>query len=264
MIEATSQISVYSPESIRSDDKLQAFAHYLRDLLGSEICYEPAISGGNDGYLGLKQAKCDLIVLGEPKQPWLKTLLSGWVHAQDIARSPSSILLAREPRWPIKHILLILRIERTDEASVAWLSRLARPGETTVTILPIVPSLPSFYRVGKNVQTGLDVLLSPNTISGQKLRCLAQRCMQQNIDTQIRLRQGEPNRQIQDEVEERDPDLVLIGAEPYGRFYHLLLGEQVAPLLRWIDRPLLIAQPEPSGARIEQTDQIEYERIVAY
>jgi hypothetical protein len=39
----------------------------------------------------------------------------------------------------------------------------------------------------------------------------------------------------------------LIGAEPFGRFYHLLLGELLAPLLRWIDRPLLIAQPMPDG-----------------
>lgn len=266
MIEATSQILVYTPESSHRVDaaslteEIQAFAHYLRGILGSEICYEAA-SGGNDSYLSLDKANCDLVVLGEPRQPWLKKLLSGWVHAQDIARSPTSVLLAREPRWPIKHILLILRIERTDEAAVAWLSRLAKPGETAVTILPIVPSLPALYRVGNHVQTGLDILLSPNTVSGQKLRCLAQQCMQQNIETQIRLRQGEPNRQIQDEVEERNPDLVLIGAEPFGRFYHLLLGELIVPLLRWIDRPLLIAQPAPNGLPLEQ---LAYERIAAY
>ena len=258
MIEATSQILVYSPQSSR-DDRVQAFAVYMRGLLGSEICYEPAASGGHDGFLSLEKAKCDLIILDEPKQPWLKALLSGWVHAQDIARSPTSVLLAREPRWPIKHILLILRVEQTDDAAVAWLSRLVRPGETAVTILPIVPSLPALYRVGQHVQTGLDILLSPSTVSGKKLRCLAQRCMQQQIDTQIRLRQGEPNQQIQDEVEEKNPDLVLIGAEPYGRFYHLLLGELVAPLLRWIDRPLLIAQP-----MIPIKEPVAYERLAAY
>ena len=44
-------------------------------------------------------------------------------------------------------------------------------------------------------------------------------------------------------MEEGTYDLVLIGAEPHGRFYRRLLGELVMPLLRWIDRPLLIAQP---------------------
>lgn len=247
-MEATSQILVYTPDCDQGD-KVQEYARYLRSLLGGEICYEPLTSMGDFSHLGQKQDECDLIILSEPEQPWLQTLLSGWIHTQDIARSPTSVLLARQPRWPIKSILLILRIESTDEAAVAWLNRLAQPGETKVTILPIVPSLPALYRVGNRVQTGLDILLSPNTVSGQQLRSLAQQCLQHQIATDLRLRQGEPDCQIRDEVYERNPDLVLIGAEPFGRFYHLLLGELVAPLLRWIDRPLLIAQPMPASAQ---------------
>lgn len=246
MMEAPSQILVYSPRDYKGD-RVQAYAAYLRGLLGGEICYKPLTSGKDLDHLAEETAHCDLIILGEPQQARLKTLLNSRIHAQDIARARTSILLARQPRYPIKHILLILRIEKTDKHAAAWLSRLARPGETSVTLLPIVPSLPALYRVGSQVQAGLDVLLSPNTVSGQQLRCLSQQCLQQEIETTIRFRQGEPDRQIQDEVDERNPDLVLIGAEPYGRFYHLLLGELVAPLLRWIDRPLLIAQPLPAG-----------------
>jgi hypothetical protein len=257
MIEATSHILVSTPDS-EIGERVREYAQYLRDLMGQEICYETLTSMGDLSSLGHDHAKCELIILSEPEQPRLQTLLSGWIHAQDIARSPTSILLARQPRWPIKNILLILRIESTDEAAAAWLVRLARPGETRVTILPIVPSLPALYRVGNRVQTGLDILLSPNTVSGQQLRCLAQQCLQQQIETDIRLRQGEPDCQIRDEVYERNPDLVLIGAEPFGRFYHLLLGELVTPLMRWIDRPLLIAQPMPVDA------QTDYEQIATH
>jgi hypothetical protein len=53
---------------------------------------------------------------------------------------------------------------------------------------------------------------------------------------------GAPDQQIQMEVTEVDHDLIVIGAEPDGRLRHWYLGEVVAPLLRWADRPLLIAR----------------------
>jgi nucleotide-binding universal stress UspA family protein len=99
------------------------------------------------------------------------------------------------------------------------------------------------YNLGNRVQTGLDVLLSPNTPSGNYLRYVAQQLKHWQIDGNLHLRQGDPEWQIRDEVAEGNYDLVVIGAEPRGRFYRRLLGELVTPLLRWIDRPLLIARP---------------------
>jgi nucleotide-binding universal stress UspA family protein len=138
---------------------------------------------------------------------------------------------------------LILRIEETDEAAAAWLAHLVQPGKMDVTILPLVPSLPAMYSLGNRVQTGLDVLLSPSTPSGNYLRYVAQQLKHWQIDGNLHLRQGDPDRQIRDEVAEGAYDLVVIGAEPHGQFYRALLGEMVKPLLRWIDRPLLIARP---------------------
>jgi nucleotide-binding universal stress UspA family protein len=99
------------------------------------------------------------------------------------------------------------------------------------------------YSLGNRVQTGLDVLLSPNTLSGNFLRYVAQQLEQWQIEGNLRLRQGHPDRQIRDEVAEGNYDLVLIGAEPHGRLYRRLLGDLVTPLLRWIERPLLLAHP---------------------
>ncbi len=245
-MEATSQMLVYTPESAKGD-VVREYAQYLRRLLGDQICFEPMISKDGVSHIRLAAANCDLVIFGEPEQSWLETLLTGQPCGQAIAQAPTSFLLARRPRWPIKSILLILRIEKTDEAAVDWLGRLAQPGKTAVTILPIVPSLPAMYRLGNRVQAGLDVLLSPNTPSGRHLRHIAGQLKQWQIESDLHLRQGEPDWQIRDEVAEGKYDLVLIGAEPRGRIYRFLLGELVGPLLCWIDRPLLVAQPPHLG-----------------
>jgi nucleotide-binding universal stress UspA family protein len=247
MMAATAEMLVYLPDSAKGD-VVRKYAQYLRGLLGGHICYEPMMSSEGASRIRLATANCDLVVFGEPEQTWLETLLSGRPCGQAIAQSSTSFLLARRPRWPIKSILLILRVENTDQAAVEWLVRLAQPGETAVTILPIVPSLPAMYRMGNRVQAGLEVLLSPNTPSGRHLRRIAQQLEQLQIEGDLHLRQGEPDWQIRDEVAKGNYDLILVGAEPHGRIYRFLLGELVGPLLCWIDRPLLIAQPPHQGA----------------
>ena len=173
MMEAPAQILVCTPESAKGE-AVRQYAQYLRGLLGGRICYEPMLSKEDGGHIRQASTNCDLIVFGEPEQSWLETLLTGRSCDRAVANSSTSILLARQPRWPIKHILLVLRIVETDEAAAAWLAHLVQPGETAVTILPLVPSLPVMYSLGNRVQTGLDVLLSPDTPSGNFLRYVAQ------------------------------------------------------------------------------------------
>ena len=221
---------------------VREYAQYLRGVLGGRICYEPMLSKEDVDCIRQASTYCDLIVFGEPEQSWLETLLNGRLCNQAVAKSSTSFLLARRPRWPIRHILLALRIEETDEAAAAWLAHLVQPGKTAVTILPLVPSFPAMYRLRNRVQR-LDLLLSPNAASGNYLRYVAQQLKHWQIDGNLHLHQGDPDRQIRDEVAEGTYDLVVIGAEPRGLFYRRLLGELVTPLLRWIDRPLLFARP---------------------
>ncbi len=248
MIETAPQRVPYSPQDIQ-DDALREYAHNLRGLLGTTVCYRPLICKENAAAIAQETAYCDLVVLGDLEHSWLEMMLSSRPTKRTIARlsSSTSVLLARRPRWPIKEILLILRVEETDKPAVDWLVRLLQPGETAVTILPIVPSVPAMYTLGNRIQTGLDVLLSPNTPSGCYLRLIAKQLAQKEVEARLHLRQGDPAHQIQEEIAEGNYDLVLLGAEPHGRFYRLLLGELVAPLLRWINRPLLIARPLQSA-----------------
>ena len=267
---ASTGMLVYAPDS-SAGEEVRAYARNLQNLLGLEVCYQ-TLEGKDDlECAGQESGGCDLVVLGEPAwslrqgsaqvlrqgsaQALVEALLPGQTCAQAIARSPASVLLIRRPCWPIRRILLILRIEDTDEAAVDWLVRLACPDErarslvgdaaggVSATILPLVPSVPAMYNMGQHIQVGLDVLLSPNTPSGHYLRHIAQQLARQQIECYIHVRQGSPDRQIQDEVAEGGYDLIVVGSEPHGRLYRLLLGEIVTPLLRWVDRPLLVARP---------------------
>ena len=224
-------------------EEIRTYADYLCDLLQGQISFLEVPA--KDGVQRIKKeaSDCDLIVFGEPKQSHLGRLFTGRPCHKAVNKVPVSILVTWRPRWPIQKILLIVRIEDTDEAAVDWMARLARPSDAKVTILPVLSSFPSVYAPISSEETALGELLSPNTQPGQQLRCLSQRLAQWQIDGALRFRQGEPGWQIRWEVAEGNYDLIVIGAEPHGRCQPWLMGELVAPMLSWLNRPLLIARP---------------------
>lgn len=63
-----------------------------------------------------------------------------------------------------------------------------------------------------------------------------------NVEGSVSRRQGEPFAQVRNEVRSGAYDLIVIAAEPHGGWGRWFLGEVVAPLLRWADRPVLIAR----------------------
>ena len=224
-------------------EELRPYAQYVGTLLRSEICFLESPAKGSIKQINQEANDCCLVAFGEPKQTLLKRLKTACIGCRAISRLPTSLLVIRQPRWPIRNILLILRIEETDEAAVAWAGRLARSSGAAVTILPIVPWLPAMHTLGNRIQPEMNVLLSPNTPSGHELNQIVKELIRRKIEYALHLHQGKPDHQIREEVSQGNYDLIIIGSEPYGRFYRLFLGELVAPLLRWVDLPLLIACP---------------------
>jgi nucleotide-binding universal stress UspA family protein len=222
---------------------VQKYARYMHDLLGGQISYLRMTTKDDMPPIEQTAIDCDLFIFGEPEQSCIERLFAGTLYGKAIAQASTSFLLARQPRWPIQNILLILRIEETDKAAVDWIGRLTQSSGAKVTILPILYSVPSMYAPASSEETALGELLSPNTQPGQQLRCLSQRLAQWQIEGTLRFRPGEPEWQIRWEVMEGNYDLIIISAEPYGRWQRLLMGELVASMLGWLNRPLLIARP---------------------
>ncbi|UCG24795.1 MAG: universal stress protein [Chloroflexota bacterium] len=228
---------------VDQDEDIRVYAEKLCDLLQGQITFlEVPVEGGAQ-QIRKVSGGCDLIVFGEPTLSLIERMLTGHPCRKAVNQAPVSILVPGRPRWPIQNILLIVRVEETDEAAVDWVARLARPSGAKVYILPVLYSFPSVYAPTSSEETALGELLSPSTQPGQQLRSLSQRLAERQIEGTLRFRQGEPAWQIRWEVTEGDYDLIVIGAEPYGSWQRLLMGELVAPMLGWLNRPLLIARP---------------------
>jgi hypothetical protein len=171
----------------------------------------------------------------------IKQLLKVDQSAIGIQPNREPLFFVRFPRWPIKSILLIVRGSKADRSAIEFAFCLARKCEANLVTLAAVPDIPAFYRSYAKVQLGLPTLFELNTEPGHQLREILQRMCLHSINGDIQACESEPNQQIKGMVKFSDPDLIVISQETYSRLWRLLFGEIVQPLLRWIDRPVLIA-----------------------
>jgi nucleotide-binding universal stress UspA family protein len=240
IVQKTKRILVYLPGT-GADVTLRAYGEYLSDLLQGQTSYLLESSGKDLSNLKRAASGFDLVIFGEPEQSTLDRVLFGPVGRRVARKSPTTILVAQQPRWPIQKILLVLLVEASEELAVDWAGRLAHLSDACLTILPLVPFQPLIYDSISRLQVGIESLLTPNTPSGEQLRAFLNCLEQWRVDGRLRVRQGDPLWQICWEIDEGKYDLVIMGAEQRGRWRRWLFGELVGPLLSRIKEPLLIA-----------------------
>ncbi len=253
-LDAVIRILVCIPNEANATS-LHAYGNYLCDLFQGQLTILQATS--RDYIAQFKQARTesDLVVFGTPEQSPLDRFVHGPVARQVVAHSQASILVTYQPRWPIRKVLLIVRVEEPDRQAVDWAGCLAKLSDAQVTILPLVPSAPLMYRPGSALQVGLESLLAPDSVSGQHLRRLLKQLRRWEVDGTLHIRYGEPAWQICWEIDEGDHDLVVIGADPCSRWKRWLFGELIGPLLGRVNQPLLIANPKPSQGLFRRPSQ---------
>jgi nucleotide-binding universal stress UspA family protein len=222
-----------------------AYAQEIGQALGSQVDCWRAVEHDEklEELLIQAQKDCDLLFLSEPAQlNFLSRLLNRSVYRKILDAVPASLWLARQPRWPIESILLIVRGEEGEEAAEEWTIRLAQAFDADVTVQIISPAAPGMYREGSRIQTRLDILLATDAPVGVQLRRILRRLQSANIEGRLQQHWGTPNEQIEREIAAADHDLVVIGAEKQSKFWRWWLGELVEPLVRWLDRPILIVR----------------------
>jgi nucleotide-binding universal stress UspA family protein len=227
--------------------KLQAYAQRIGNLLHSHLIYFPLEAGTGPALKQLAEEAgqgYDLVAVGgEPDQSLIERLLWKPVANQIVDRMPTSLLIVRQPRWPLRRILLLIRGEEADEGTLDWVVRLAQPSGAAVTVLAVAPEGPLPYSRESRALQGLAALLSMDTPAGKEMRHVAQRLTNAGIPSTLRLRQGSPVNQVRDQVAEEEYDLIVAAAEPSDGWLRRLLGDLIGSVLRWVDRPVLIVRP---------------------
>jgi nucleotide-binding universal stress UspA family protein len=225
--------------------EIETYARYLSGLLNGQLTHYKTAAQTNVNFKDLaNQKNQDLVIFGEPNRSWVKQLFTDPAGCKAVKCLPMSVLVVRQPHWPLQKMLFITQGHETDNVAVEWLLRLAQPGHTAVTVLALGPEMSPVYR-----QAMIDMPLRifewfiTSSPLGQQLHRIADRLENWDVEEHLRFHQGSPDQQIQSEVEQEDYDLIVISADPCDWWLRRMLGEVVNPLLRWSERSVLVAKP---------------------
>ncbi len=244
------QLLAYAP-SPSTADELQDAARLMGELLGARVSFLEAEEDSGSALEAVadlvSRQGFDLVICGRSCQSLIDRLLLGPANSRAAGRIPTSLLLVQGFDWPLKRILMVVGQDsvETNEIALLWAERLARPSGASVTALAVVPPLPAMWDGMASMRQGLAALLNADTFLGRELRRIGERLAEPGFEGRLRLRQGPPGWQLRLEAATGDHDLIIIGADRNDRWLRWLSGGQVSALLRWADRPVLIAKPSP-------------------
>lgn len=223
--------------------EIKPYAKALSTLMGAHLGHFETSEMGSNAHTALaeetKIAKVDMVIYREPDQPLFRKLFTVSPENKLVDLLSSSLLCARKPRWPLKKILLVIRGEGADETAIDWTLRLAKQSGASVTVLPLIAHFPTIYA---HMRPTMPALLTTEDTLGRKLRSVAHRLVDWEIEGSLRIREEMPSQQIRCETIEGNHDLIVIATEPPNRLRRWMVGELVDPLLSWADRPVLIAK----------------------
>jgi nucleotide-binding universal stress UspA family protein len=184
----------------------------------------------------------DLLIFHSPLPILPLWLMPHWLENQLIKQTPVSLLVTRNPHWPLQNILLVLRDSKFDAAAITWTVQIASKSGAAVTILPLVVPAPPVYAGINFKQRSLINLLGSTCPLGETLRLVSQNLAERDIRGTLRLRDGNIVEQIRQEVEEHDYDFAVIAADAQHSIVRWMMGELVNPLLNIAKIPTLLAK----------------------
>lgn len=220
----------------------QTYAWQVMTLLDSHLCSRSLGGDGTNLYdylMEVDRSVYDLLLLGGQAVSDLldASLVPDLVQKASREQMPS-LLLARQPAWPLRRVLLLIRGEATDAVTIEWGSYLSRLSQAHLTVLVVLPQSAG-QQAGERSPMA-DVLTSESRM-GQSVRRALSPLVSQTNNVILKLNQGDPASQVRKEIARGDYDLTILNAEPPGRLLHARLSNLIEPLLRWSPHPLLVA-----------------------
>lgn len=248
--DAPLQSEVWLPEPFPGDQQMaSAYAANLAALLQATLQRFDLVAGRDCGL-----AAAGSPVLGRFSSDALlvlpcsdDTLRGRWLG--DTAGQRPAVLIACQPRWPLRKLLVIVRGDQVDDQALAWAARLAHPSGAAATALMVAPQGQAGHALAlrgalhhEPAEAGIAALLSTGNAAGRKLQQVAQRLAALQLDGTLHLRQGAPEAVIRDELAAAPYDLAITGLAVRGWEARWRLRPFLDKLLQDTRCPLLIAR----------------------
>jgi hypothetical protein len=224
---------LHAPDSMAGC--LQNYTKQLVALLQGHLHWQPVGNAESPGTTKPDLRQYDLVILNEAEWLSLRQPSSAAFSATQGQHYQPSLLLVREPCWPLQRLLLIIRGEATDKTTIEWGVHLAQLARCTVTLLVVAPPI-TYGR-----EQFISQALMADTIPGRHIRHALHQLAANQITGVLKLSHYGAERQVQDEVTSSDYDLIILGSEPPGRLFSWRLDSLLMPLLQWTRQPVLIA-----------------------
>ena len=237
------RLLLWSPIS-DSKTRLLTYALSLANLLETDLKQVDISFQDSQSFtkliLEVKRICPDLVIFQAQNHPLLNQILPNFASQESVEQAPISVLIAQNPRWPLKVILLVLPDEDSEnQLAVNWTIQLASSSQAVVTVLPLLTSSQDLN--GSIVRHSVQTLLKTKDLPGKNMRRIAQQFSDEGIKGAFKLREGEPQDQLRCEILASEPDLVIIAAERHSSFCQWVSEDEFVTLLKSINSPVLIS-----------------------
>jgi len=227
-------------------EELRAYSDHFTTLFGARSKIVDTPDHGVNSCLALlleiEKIEPDLVILTGLGFDHLNRLIGSQSKKEPARHYPSSLLVVRQSRWPIKNILLGLSHEGDDESAVDWAVDIARASRAEVTILALTQPMPITWDEDFRTRCRIDTALSLDTRIGKKLRRVAQHLVSAGVNGIFHFRQEPPTWQIRFELLENEYDLVILDSGYPDKLWSSIIEEVIDPLFSWTELPILITK----------------------
>lgn len=159
------------------------------------------------------EQKYEMIVIGEHVVHGLVDLFLRPVPRQVAKKAPSSVLVVKEGSRELKHILLCTGGRQVNRSVVESGAMLARDLGAKVTMLHVSDPVPVMYAGLNTMHESLEDIIKTNTPIAQHLRWTFDLLKQYQLEVEPVLAHGVAANEIMRVAQERDVDLIVIGAQ---------------------------------------------------
>ncbi len=220
------------------EDPRLAYARALSELLDLRLVYADPIAGAAPGVQHLGSPALAVVA-------WADAAVIPDLLAMSTARAPDALLVARQPRWPLRRLLAVIRGDDVDAATIDWVARLTGPSQAAVTVLAVAPASATL-----RAEEGMPALLTARTVLGRRMRQAAQRLAAMEAEGRLHLCQGAADVEIGRELREVEYDLLIVGTKAQARAAYWRTGQLIEALLPDVYCPVLIVKSATTESRL--------------